>query len=136
MSCDLVEPYVQVMYRVGDTDDDSFLSVDAYQILLDKNNGNVLKTALEAARLIQAKAAKWVRERVGQEEIFANQVFDNYTKLIGEIEREIALNLGVVGKQSGIYAGGINNTVMANNDANPNNRRPAIRQGFTDSQYD
>lgn len=135
MSCDINQPICQVRHKVGDAEEPYMLPDSVYQFTLDQNNTNILLAAIDIVRMFKADAAKLVRERVGEEEIFAQQAFENYCKLLDSLEQDLGKDLGSVGEKSGLFAGGTSNSIMAKNDRNTDNRRPTIRQCSSYATY-
>ena len=116
----------RVRLIVGDTDvNNEALTDSIYQYLIGLYPTE-FRAAIEALRMIKADLAKFaVRERVGQEEIFGQQAYENYCKQLEMLEKELALNLG----GSGVYAGGISLADFCDNKANTDNVRPPVEKG-------
>lgn len=118
----------RVRLRVGDvgtTIETVYLTDDVYQFYLDIPLSE-RRSALAAAKAIKAEiAASAVRERVGQEEIFGQEAYQNYCQLIKDIEAEIVNGLG----SSGIFAGGISVAAMCAVRANQDNVKHTVEKG-------
>lgn len=126
MALTLIE---QVRLTVGDYSEDmQILPDETYQWFLDKNENNVNRSALEAARCILMELTKIpTRERTGNIEVW-NEWANAYRKALLEMIRNPALFLSVPVP----YAGGISKSDMRTNDANNDNVRPVIYRGIQD----
>ena len=112
-------PVEQVRLEVGDTDTTfPFLTDNEYEYLLLKNNGNVGRASLDAARMILFQISTRNSETV---DIFSikNTSAETYRKAL-----ELYLNnpsLNPLSKDLTIYVGGISKSDMCKNDMNCDN---------------
>lgn len=122
----------RVRLMVGDTDPTyEFLDDSTYQYLLDKHSNNEKAAALEAAKYILANIARYTRERTGDIEVYGNEFFKNYRNFLLDLVNNP--NFGSINAMP--YAGGISKADMASNDANTDNVRPAVFEGFSTDQH-
>ena len=99
-------PIDALRLKWGDTDDYiTILQNSEYQYLIDKFPNKTRKQELEAGKLLLSKLAHTsLRERVGQEERFGQEVFNNFYKLIkDELSNPSFGNVLPL-----IYCGGVN----------------------------
>lgn len=121
-----LEQQVRLLY--GDTTTSPFyplLSSDEVLWFLEQNNNNVYNAARQAAVSASFQLAGWsTRERTGQIEVW-NNLANSYLKALDNF-----INQKVTTLPSGLmpYAAGISWASVNENNANPDNVRPALTQ--------
>lgn len=69
----------EVRFKIGDTDKDFAMLLDAeIEFLLDSNNNHVLNTCIAACNAIIAKLAKEVDYKIGSESVNASDRYNQY----------------------------------------------------------
>ncbi|ADF58223.1 hypothetical protein PJG4_065 [Pseudomonas phage JG004] len=111
---------------VGDVWEPPMLSDETYQWVLDKNEGNERRAALELMRMMLFRLTRGMRERTGDIEVYGAEYFNNYLKALQLILKDpnIAISLAVP------YAGGISKSDMLANDLDPDNVTREFYIGF------
>lgn len=116
-------PIDAVRLNVGDTWPDFEMLADSdYQYFLDKNEGNINRATIDAARAILFKLTRMVRERTGDIEVYGSEWFKNYRDALLEIINNPGLSISLAMP----YAGGISRTDMCQNKANPDNNYVSV----------
>lgn len=111
----------QVRLLVGDTDPQfPFLSDESYEYVLQKNNNNVNRSAIDAAQMILFSIARFTRERTAEIEVYGSDFFKAYRDALLIFLNNP--NASSVINSAMPYAGGISNSDSAANNANPDNR--------------
>lgn len=121
-------PVDEVRLMVGDIwDDFEILGDTDYQYFLNKYNGNVNRSALDAARTILFKVSRFTRERTGDIEVYGSEWFKDYLAALKLILTNPDITISVARP----YAGGIDKQDMYDNDAVGTNITRDIFIGFT-----
>ena len=121
-------PIEEVRLLTGDFGDPQILTDEDYQYFLDKYDGNVRRASLDAARAILFYLARWpTRERTGDIEVW-NDWANAYRKALEAFIKDPNFNV----PNAIAYAGGTSKADMRSNDANNDNVRQQIYQGFSD----
>jgi len=72
-----------VRMKVGDVDlEFEYLTDDWYNYFINRNDGNLNRSSLDAARAILASFTGSVREKTDQVEIYGNELFENYLNFL------------------------------------------------------
>ena len=111
----------KVRLEVGDTDISfPFLDDSAYEYYLEKNDGNVARASIEAARAILMQLSTRNSETV---DIFSikNTSAESYRQALLLYINNQTLN--PLNKDLTMYVGGISKSDMLKNDLNPDNNR-------------
>lgn len=111
----------KVRLEVGDTDVSfPFLDDSAYEYYLEKNDGNVARASIEAARAILMQLSTRNSETV---DIFSikNTSAESYRQALLLYINNQTLN--PLNKDLTMYVGGISKSDMLKNDLNPDNNR-------------
>lgn len=122
-----------VRFEVADTDPSlPILADDEIRYLLNKHNGIVNKASLDAARIALMKLSQFSDEIVGIISVKGSKVAEQYRLALQLYLSNPLLNPVLNGLNgSSIYAGGISNSDMQINDANPDNNyipRPVYKK--------
>ena len=121
-------PIEEVRLLTGDFGDPQILTDEDYQYFLDKYDGNARRASLDAARAILFYLARWpTRERTGDIEVW-NDWANAYRKALEAFIKDPNFNV----PNAIAYAGGTSKADMRSNDANNDNVRQQIYQGFSD----
>ena len=121
-------PIEEVRLLTGDFGDPQILTDEDYQYFLDKYDGNVRRASLDAARAILFYLARWpTKERTGDLEVW-NDWANAYRKALEAFIKDPNFNV----PNAIAYAGGTSKADMRSNDANNDNVRQQIYQGFSD----
>lgn len=121
------KPTDEIRLIVGDVWDDIELLTDAdYQFMLDRAGGSVARAAVEAARAILFKIARFARERAGNIEVYGGDWFTHYKDALLAFVRNPELSISVAMP----YAGGIDRKDMLKNDQDLNNVRAVFYIGM------
>ena len=111
----------KVRLEVGDTDISfPFLDDSAYEYYLEKNDGNVARASIEAARAILMQLSTRNSETV---DIFSikNTSAESYRQALLLYINNQTLN--PLNKDLTMYVGGVSKSDMLKNDLNPDNNR-------------
>ncbi len=118
----------RVRLIVGDTWSDMEMLSDAdYAYFLSKYNGRENRAALDAARSILFKIARFSRERTGDIEVYGSEWFKNYKAALELMIKNPDLAVSVTMP----YAGGISKYDMWKNDQNSDAVVGEIFSGYT-----
>lgn len=121
-------PIEECRLNVGDFGDPQILTDEDYQYFLDKYDGNVRRASLDAAMAILFYLARWpTRERCSDIEVW-NDWANAYRKALETFIKDPNFNV----PNAIAYAGGTSKADMLANDANNDNVRQQIYQGFSD----
>lgn len=82
MILDPTTPIGKVRLRVGDYSDLPYFEDNVYQVVLDDNSGDVVKSSVTMATYILATLTGQVHQKLAQIEVFGQQYFDNYLAFI------------------------------------------------------
>lgn len=108
----------QIRLFVGDIwTDIEYLSDSEYQYFLQKNNGSIQASIMDAARCILMKVSRFTRERTGDIEVYGAEFFKNYLAALNKILTDPFLGLGGLVP----WAGGISYEDMRKNNENLDN---------------
>lgn len=117
-----------VRFLIGDTDSsDPLLQDEEINYLL--NSYNVQNSAYYASRSIAAKFARLCREETGDIEVYANQKYDQYSKLAKQILDDLNSGRPI---DISIFSGGISHSDMRNRDLDTDRNQPPIAEGQMD----
>ncbi|WOZ57477.1 hypothetical protein [Pseudomonas phage vB_PseuGesM_254] len=120
-------PVDRVRLIVGDIWADIEILSDAdYQYFLDKNDGNVNRAAMDAARTMLFKLSRYARERTGDIEVYGSDWFKQFAKALDDMIKNPNLSISLAVP----YAGGISKRDMRDNDADCDNVTRSIYIGF------
>lgn len=124
----------KVRLLIGDVDGSVFYQLftdDEIQFFLDTANGDVFEAAKRAAIAASMQLAGYnTRERTGDIEVW-NTLATQYLK---SLQNLINTPTSLLPQRLLPYAGGISKEDMFNNDANDDNVRPKIYEGFDEGQ--
>lgn len=114
---DLTKAVDRIRLKIGDTNDLQFFPDAVYQQVLDTNNQDEAKTALDMAQYIYGMlCGRGYRERLGQIEIYGREAVQSYKNFLETFILGGGKNAVF---NANVYAGGISKADMAANDANP-----------------
>lgn len=126
-------PTDAVRLLVGDIYPDIEMLQDTeYQYFLDKYDGNVNRSAVDAARSIMFVLSRWTRERTGDIEVYGSEWAKNYRQALLEFVKNP--NLSIYNAMP--YAGGISKSDMVANDLNTDNVRTFAFIGMSEDESD
>lgn len=121
----------RVRLIVGDIWPDIEILADAdYQYFLDKNDGNVNRAAMDAARTMLFKLSRYARERTGDIEVYGSDWFKQFAKALDDMIKNPNLSISLAVP----YAGGISKQDMRENDECCDNVTRHIYIGFSTSR--
>lgn len=110
MSYDATQLGSNAIYRMRFTLQDNsndpeveFLLDAELQYLLDKYSGDEGAATLEAAKVMLAQFAQYVRQREGQVEVYGSEMFDNWKDALQDLEKELIAS----SKSAAIIVGGV-----------------------------
>ncbi len=88
----------KVRFLIGDTDElDVQLQDEEISFLLTTYSDDVSASAIQAARNLAAKFARWADHHVSEESISYSQRFKQYQALVAQLEGQVALGAGIFG---------------------------------------
>ena len=117
-----------VRFLIGDTDSsDPLIQDEEISYLL--ASYSVQFSAYYATRSIAAKFARLCREETGDIEVYANQKFDQYSKLAKAMSADLQAGRPIDFR---IYSGGIRHSVMDNYEKDPDRNAPPFAEGQMD----
>lgn len=123
---DLSTPLDQVRFIIGDPDG-MLISDQTINALLVINNNEVNKTAVQCLQAITADLAKQTQHEVGDEKIWANQMYQQYKKLLDDILKDPSLMLAPALH----ILGGTSKSEARRVNRNSDSRKINIEEGFT-----
>lgn len=119
--------------EVGDDPELPILSDEEYEYILDKNSNNMRRSALEAARIILFRLARYVHERVDILEVRGNQWAEAYRKALELFISNPSFSVATQMAQP--YAGGISKADIRANLDNQDNYVVDINRSQATSDY-
>lgn len=127
------KPTDEIRLIVGDVWDDIELLTDAdYQFMLDRAGGSVARAAVDAARAILFKIARFARERAGNIEVYGGDWFTHYKDALLAFIRNPELSYSVAMP----YAGGIDRKDMRQNNEDDRNLRSNFYIGMSRNRHE
>lgn len=117
-----------VRFLIGDTDSsDPLIQDEEIQYLLSSYSTQF--SAYYATRSIAAKFARLCREETGDIEVYANQKFDQYSKLAKAMSADLQAGRPI---DFTIYSGGIRHSVMETYEKDTDRNAPPFKEGQMD----
>lgn len=103
MVIDMTDPVHRVRLAIGDISDTPLLTNDVIQYYLDTNSQNEVVAIKQAASNILVLLSYGTRERLDRVEVYGNQAFEQYLKVL----KEVINNPSSASNPAGIYGTGV-----------------------------
>lgn len=114
----------RIRLNTGDSEEPFILEDAVIQYMLDTNSDNEYKTTIQALEAIVAKFAKYTHEEIGDEEVWGQEAYESYRKLLRDWKNDPSL----VGDWKP-FAGGISKKDIRDNKNDPDTNQSGIVEG-------
>lgn len=116
----------RVRINTGDVDQPYIIDSAIIQYFLDDNGGDEYIATIKTLEAILAMFAKYTHEEVGDEEVWGQEAYENYRKLLQDYKNNPSYK-----SNFNPYAGGISKSDVKANRNNSDANRPGISEGWT-----